>query len=147
LKGLDEAIKNHTILDLKYRILRPNNEIRYVWSRAKAFYDADGKPVMLRGLLTDITEIKKAEIEREENINSLKEMLFMTSHKVRVPIANIQGIYHMLDNVTDPEKLKKSIGFIKKSVDALDTFTRELTVFMEQLKAEKELGTNTVSTV
>ncbi|MGZ5243012.1 MAG: PAS domain S-box protein [Bacteroidia bacterium] len=139
LKQLNQAIENHSVFDLEYRIIRPDNEIRYVWSKAKVFYNENNEPVYLRGLVTDITEIKNAEKEREEYINSLSEMLFMTSHKVRVPIANILGFSEVLEQfLNQPEKLEKSVAFIKKSAHELDLFTRELTIYMEQLKANKE---------
>jgi PAS domain S-box-containing protein len=82
----------------------------------------------------DITQLKQAEKEKTEYIKSLEEMMFMTSHKVRLPIANIIGISDLLEYDLDKEELGKVIHNMKASVNALDAFTRELTMFIHNVK-------------
>jgi signal transduction histidine kinase len=62
-------------------------------------------------------------------------MMFMTSHKVRQPIANILGLSYLLDNqsINSPDELKESLDYIKESALSLDTFTKELTQFIFNL--------------
>ncbi|WP_291097635.1 histidine kinase dimerization/phospho-acceptor domain-containing protein [Flavobacterium sp. UBA5153] len=84
-------------------------------------------------------ELKKAEEKQKEYIKGLEEMMFMTSHKVRQPIANILGFSNMLDeSISSPEELKLSVDSIKQSALTLDTFTRELTTFMCELGKVKK---------
>ncbi len=108
---------------------------------------ADGTPIfMLRVLralegnkkfiLTgyDITDLKIAEQEKQEYINNLEEMMFITSHKMRHPVTQIMGIESLLNFTLSKEELEKVIGYIKESVGSLDTFTRELTLFIHNSK-------------
>jgi len=79
-------------------------------------------------------DLKKAEESQKEYIRGLEEMMFMTSHKVRQPIANIIGFSDFLDqSINSPDELKKSVACIKESAHTLDVFTRELTTFIFEL--------------
>ncbi|MDI1306304.1 MAG: diguanylate cyclase, partial [bacterium] len=79
-------------------------------------------------------ELKKAEEYQKEYINGLEKMMFMTSHKVRQPVANILGLSILLEQeINSPEELKVSINYIRQSALILDTFTEELTLFIFNL--------------
>lgn len=79
-------------------------------------------------------ELRKTEVYLKNYIQGLEEMIFMTSHKVRQPIANILGISDLLNESKDlPDELKKLLDYIKQSALTLDVFTQELTVFMNNL--------------
>lgn len=82
----------------------------------------------------DITQLKTAEKEKTAYIKSLEEMMFMTSHKVRLPIANIIGIADLLEYDLDKEELGEVVNNMKASINALDAFTRELTMFIHNVK-------------
>jgi PAS domain S-box-containing protein len=47
--------------DMEYRVVDPAGEVRWVRSQARAFPDADGRPDLVTGSLTDVTEHKRAE--------------------------------------------------------------------------------------
>ncbi len=92
-----------------------------------------------RKLTTELTiaynELKKTEEYLRNHIEGLEEMIFMTSHQVRQPIAHILGVSSLLDasaNYT-PDELKKIVGYVKKSATVLDDFTKELTEFMNKV--------------
>jgi len=79
-------------------------------------------------------DLKIAQESQKEYIRGLEEMMFMTSHKVRQPIANIIGFSNILDqSINSPEELKQSVAIIKESAITLDFFTRELTTFICEL--------------
>ena len=68
----------------------------------------------------------------------MEEMLFMISHKVRQPIANILGIASLLDSqVNSPEETLKMVGYINESTKSIDIFAKELTSFIEETKSQK----------
>lgn len=77
-------------------------------------------------------ELKKAEEDHQKKyICWLEEMMFMTSHRVRQPIARIIGVSMLLENSNNsPEELIKMTGYMKQSAEALDTLTRELATFI-----------------
>lgn len=79
-------------------------------------------------------ELKRTEAFLKEYISGLEEMMFMTSHKVRQPVASILGITNLLDqSLNSPDEMKRLIEYIKKSALSLDVFTKELTAFMSKL--------------
>jgi signal transduction histidine kinase len=88
-------------------------------------------------------ELKKIEVYLRSYIKGLQEMMFITSHKVRQPVAHILGISNLLNPSINYslDELKKIVGYIKKSALALDNFTRELSAFMNNIHEEnKKLG-------
>jgi nitrogen-specific signal transduction histidine kinase len=83
----------------------------------------------------DISDRKKAEKEMARYVCGLEEMLSMTSHCVRKPVANILGVATMLENTKQTkEELVRVIKYMRKSALILDDFTKELTNYMERLK-------------
>lgn len=85
-------------------------------------------------LLIANSGLVKLEQKQKEYIEGLEEMMFMTSHKVRQPIANILGLSNMLEQTaSSPEELKQLVACIKESAITLDVFTRELSSFICEL--------------
>jgi len=65
-----------TDFDTEFRILLPNQRVRWVTARAQVFYDALGKPDRLIGINMDISERKQTEEaaqKRSERLNLLYE--------------------------------------------------------------------------
>lgn len=88
-------------------------------------------------------DLKIAKENQKEYVRGLEEMMFMTSHRVRQPIANIIGFANIIDQSIDsPDDLKKAVICIKESALTLEFFTRELTTFIYELgrKSKKIKG-------
>lgn len=86
-------------------------------------------------LLIINTELTNTENSLKEYIVGLEEIIFMISHKVRHPVSNISGIVQLLeDSSTSPEDLKAMLNYLKQSAITLDDFTKELTIFMDDLQ-------------
>jgi len=80
-------------------------------------------------------ELKKADDYLKEYIKGLEDMMFMTSHKVRQPVANILGITNIISNfINSPAQIKKMINYLKQSATSLDIFIVELTDFISDLE-------------
>jgi PAS domain S-box-containing protein len=52
----------NTAIDMEYRLLRPDGEVRIVHERAESVSDGAGRPVRLLGTVHDVTELKAAEV-------------------------------------------------------------------------------------
>lgn len=88
-------------------------------------------------------KLEKSEAGLKEYIKGLKEMMFVTSHKVRKPVANILGICTQLERpAMSQAELSEWVKKMKQSAVLLDTFTKELTSLMTDLghKAEVQSG-------
>lgn len=88
-------------------------------------------------LSIDITKRKQAEAERLKYVNGLERMLQMTSHRVRQPVANILNVSNFMDlENCDPNDFPKMVGYLKESALSLDSFIKELTTLMHNMKME-----------
>ena len=54
-------------IEMEYRIVRPDGEIRWLYHRSRVAYDNAGQPIRVDGIDTDITERKQAEDRLEHN--------------------------------------------------------------------------------
>jgi PAS domain S-box-containing protein len=62
VQAADEIAKHTGVLNsVEYRIVRPDGSVRWVLNRGKAQFDDAGKPILLPGLIIDITARKLAE--------------------------------------------------------------------------------------
>ncbi len=126
---------------INYEISYPQTNGKFIW------YSINGKPIRnlegsVSGLcltIDNITERKKAEQAKTEYVEGLVSMIFMTSHKVRQPIANILGLASLLDASMDSqEELKKIVDYMKQAALRLDECTHELNHFIHDTKDKVE---------
>lgn len=97
-------------------------------------YDKRKKIVQFFSMRLPIDHKKKVDQERIEYIRSLEEMIFMTSHHVRPPVLNLIGLANQLEHFSNSEEEVYSIiEAIKFSVSALDSYTKELSLYICEL--------------
>jgi PAS domain S-box-containing protein len=105
-------------------------------------YKEDDKIKYVIGYGIDVTSIKKADAQKDEYIKQLEEIAFATSHKVRHPLVNIQGLLPMLeDESLSADDRKRVLQYLKDCTILLDEFTRELTknlMYYKQQLSPKE---------
>ncbi len=90
-------------------------------------YKEDDKIKYVIGYGIDVTSIKKADAQKDEYIKQLEDIAFTTSHKVRHPLVNIQGLLPMLeDENLSIDDRRKVLQYMKDCTILLDEFTREL---------------------
>ncbi|MFV8344355.1 PAS domain-containing protein [Flavobacterium sp. XS2P39] len=116
----------------EYRFLDNKGKIYYFVDKGYLLRDQNGDPFRMIGSIADVTGLK-------DYITQLKEMLFMTSHRVRQPIANILGLLNELDDpLNNPAELKEIVDYIKLSAINLEEFTHELNHFIQNSKDKAE---------
>lgn len=83
--------------------------------------------------------IRQAQTALHIYIHGMKEMMYMTSHKIRQPVTSMLGLLNLLDkSIYSPVDLKKMLDYMKQSVVALDIYTKELTAYMWSLMKSKK---------
>ena len=65
-KAYTDSVRNRTGYDIEHRVFLKSGEVKYVNERCDTEYDDKGNPLRSLGTVLDITERKKAEMEREQ---------------------------------------------------------------------------------
>lgn len=84
--------------DEEYRIVRPSGEVRWVHDRAYPITDETGDVVRIVGVVSDITERKRAQREREEARSLLEAVVEGTTDAVY--LKDREGRYLLLNDAT-----------------------------------------------
>ena len=67
------------------------------------------------------------------------KMLFMISHEVRQPVANILGMANLFEeHISSPDEIKKILGYLKHSALSLDNFIKDLTTHIYNITQKEE---------
>ncbi|MDB5190704.1 MAG: hypothetical protein JWQ96_267 [Segetibacter sp.] len=129
-KALDgestEWVDEHTV----------NGEQKYILRKFYP-YMQDGNLKYVYGYGMDITAVRKAQMQKDEYIDQLEKIAFATSHKIRQPICNIQGLISLLEKDDFKDNDYKNItSCMQKSVLILDDFTKELAIKLHEYKQQ-----------
>lgn len=120
------AFAGQTFSTLKERI-GPDGRITYEQLNFNPIYDRE-KVIGVNCFLRDITEQQQHLQKIEKQNQCLKEIAWMQSHRVRVPVANILGLVQLLETAEEPEVVEK----IRLSATQLDEVIRDMTNYAEQ---------------
>jgi PAS domain S-box-containing protein len=97
------ALGGDGALDIEYRILTPQGQLRWIEIRAQTRFDAQGQPLSMAGVSMDITARKESEAHRNLLIQEL-------NHRVKNTLATVQAI------VDQSLRSNRSIEQIKSTI-------------------------------
>jgi PAS domain S-box-containing protein len=126
----------------EYRIRKPDGRPAWIHDETTYLVDSDGRPLFLLGVLTDVTERKRAEealreSERREHdaaerLRSLDDMkntfLAAVSHELRSPLTSILGLSLTLERTTSlpPEDRQDLVERLSANAQKLDKLLKDL---------------------
>lgn len=122
-EAFSRSIHGNTQHDIIYRLLFPENRVKYVHEKCKTGYDADDRPVCSVGTVQDITPLKRAEAEREAAKQQLAQ-----SQKMEAIGTLAGGIAHDFNNM-----LQAIIGYSTLLTHALPKESEEY-AYAESIK-------------
>ena len=103
--ALVNTIDSGVMYEPEYKVIWPNGEIRNITARAELIRDDMGKPKMINGIIWDITEHKKVEIQLEQKAVELQKVnQIMIGRELKM----IELKKEILNLKEELEKLKKS---------------------------------------
>lgn len=113
---INAAIQGLKDFDTQFRIIMPDQSIRYIRALALVERDESGKALRMIGNNRDISELKLAILEKEKIMdelvrrnNELEEFTLALSHNLRAPVANISGLSNMLFDQDNDEATAATI--------------------------------------
>jgi PAS domain S-box-containing protein len=119
-------------LDIEYRILRPNGEIRWVRTRGFQVRDATNKLIRHTGIVTDITERKELEsrLFQSQKMETVGKLAGGIAHEFNSILTAIIGQSELLLNDLPPDSpLCKNATEIGLAADRAATLTRQLLAY------------------
>ncbi len=130
---LMDALENQTILDLEYRVVYPQGDIHWLLSKGKGVYDQAGNATRMVGVVLDISDRKKMEIElsqakelAEAANNAKSDFLANMSHEIRTPMNGVIGMAQLLATTPLRNDQKNFVQVILDSSDALLTIINDI---------------------
>ncbi len=123
----------------EHRIISRKGDVKYVLSQSEFQLDEQGKPVILRGVVHDITSIKLAELERTKMIEDivqrnkdLEQFSYIVSHNLRSPVANISGLSQILSMTVGGESTAgRYVAELINSIKKLDDVIMDLNYILQ----------------
>ena len=125
---------------MKHKIRRADGKIRWIWARGQ-MQEGDEDELKMHGTVTDITERKEAERERERLLENEKvarkdaeianrmrdEFLATVSHELRAPLNSILGWGRLLEkgNLDEPTT-EKAIKTIVRNAESQNRLIEDL---------------------
>lgn len=122
------------------RNYKKNGDLFYNEVKIAPVINADGKITHFVGILNDITERLKSEQELKESystieahVKELQQFAYITSHNLRAPVANIQGLmeFYEKENGLDHDELTILNKNLRISVETLDRVISDLNAILD----------------
>ena len=137
-QAVEEAIDTHTECEVEFRVDLPDGTQRWLQACGITEYDADGKPVRMVGVQTDVTERVVAAQLVEQQRDGLELLNSVVRHDIRNDLQLIDAYTEMLAETDHNDRYLSVIRRATTNAVDLTTTARELSEVMLQPDFEPE---------
>jgi PAS domain S-box-containing protein len=136
-----EAMSSHQAFDYRYRIVRRDGQIRWLWTRAKPMGTIDGEPRVI-GFTLDVTDDERtrhelAHAQRLESIGHLAGGVAHDFNNLLTVIAGYAALAQM--RMADPTRLEEPLAEIMAAAERASALTRQLLMFSREQPFELQV--------
>ncbi len=117
-----------------YRTRWPDGTWHWLNSRSRVLRDAEGRPVVVRGAILDITALKETEQALVEAVRVRDDFLSLASHELKTPLTGLSLQFQALHRLAGTKgELPLSDGKVQSRLDAMERTLRRLGLLLDNL--------------
>lgn len=130
-EALSQALTGDGLYRCTYRIQGHDGALRVVSSAGRTFFDSEGRPIHLVGVLQDITSTSKQQSEAQDRALFAEQMVGIVSHDLRNPLSVISMNAQLLTLLLKDERQLASAATIIRSVERSQRLINDLLDFTQ----------------
>ena len=112
---------------MEYRIVRRDGACRWLTSRGRVLVDADGRPIRMVGVSSDITELKRIEEAARDADRRKDDFLATLAHELRNPLTPLRTGLSVIGRAhRDPEVVIEQCTIMARQVQQLTRLVDDL---------------------
>ena len=129
-----EVLRQGKPASIEFRINHPHKGLRWVESKMVPTLDENKTLVRIDGMAIDITDRKKNEAELVKNYAELKKInseldrfVYSTSHDLRAPLLNIEGLINLSEEHAHSEQeVRQYLSIMRWIVNGMDDTIKDI---------------------
>lgn len=124
--------RDGTPINMEYRYVASDGQVRLLWARNFPVYDDQGKLIRMIGVAKDITERREYEEKQlefaiqRERVELLQRFVGDLSHDLMTPITVVKTSLYLLTKTDDPDQRRERIHRIEKQVNHLQSIIEDM---------------------
>ncbi len=126
----------------QYQVLVDKKGEGQLWVNANGFpyLDKAGNVIGSVGVVTDVTELMKTQLELRKKNNDLNVFFYKTAHDFKTPIASMQGLLECYSKDDNIEELLHYIRLCVKNLSTIVSRVSQLSVIQQQKVITAEIN-------
>ena len=119
-------------LEMEYRIVRPDGEVRWLYDRSAVVHDEAGAPLRLGGIVSDVTELKRLEEElrQAQKMEAVGRLAGGVAHDFNNLLTAILGYCQVaLERLGPEDPVRKDVEEVLKAGERASDLTQKLLAF------------------